>query len=95
MAKKEQKTKEPKDTWFRILVLIISGVIFYFWNFVTAIAGLVNLIIVLIDKKPNKPIVQFVSIWLTEITIFLKYVLFIEDKRPFPFADLQEFKIKQ
>lgn len=89
MKKRSKKNYEPSQVLYRLLVLLVCGIIFYFWNIFTAVIFIINLIIALVKKKPNKDLIRFCSIWLIQLTITLKYLLFMSDEKPFPFSDIK------
>lgn len=81
---------ERKEAWMRILVYIVSGIILGLWKALIQILVIVNWVIVMITKKRNKEIAKFCEIWNTQVYVFLKYMTFVNNKRPFPFADLEK-----
>jgi hypothetical protein len=72
----------------RIVVGIVSGIILGFWKVLIQILGIMHWIIVIITKKRNKDIAEFSEIWNTQIYIFLRYMTFVTNERPFPFESL-------
>jgi uncharacterized protein YqhQ len=84
-----KKEEEQKQAMFRVLVLIISGIIFYFWTFAVFVMMLINIIFALFSGKNNKPITEFSEIWLNEIIRLCRYLLFLSNEKPFPFAEIR------
>jgi hypothetical protein len=80
---------ERKEAWFRILVLIISGVILHFWGIVVCILAILNWIIVIFSKKKNRIFAEFCEPWNTELYKYCRYLTFVSNKRPFPFSDVE------
>jgi hypothetical protein len=79
---------EKKEAWFRILVAIISGIIFHFWGIAICILAIINWIIVVFSGKRNKVMADFCEMWNTEYYIYLRYLTFVSNQRPFPFESL-------
>ena len=87
MAK--QTLSERKEAWFRIIVLIVSGVILGIWKALTQILAIVNWFITVFSGKRNKELADFCEYWNTEIYKFIRYVTFVSNKRPFPFSNME------
>ena len=81
---------ERKEGWMRIPIGIISGVILGLWESVVQVISLVHWFMVVITGKRNKDIAEFVEIWNTQIYIYLKYMTFVTNIRPFPFNKLEK-----
>jgi len=79
---------ERIEALMRIVVGIVSGIILGLWKALIQILGIVHWIIVIITKKRNKDIAEFSEIWNTQIYIFLRYMTFVTNERPFPFESL-------
>ena len=99
MAKKRKKTKkelaqsrERKEALFRILVLIISGIILALWRYLIYVLVIINFFIALFAGKRNKDIAEFCEYWNTEIYKFVHYITFVSNDRPFPFSGLKKLK---
>lgn len=86
MAKKEI---ERKEAWFRILVLIITGIILIIWRHLIFILIIINWFIVLYSGKRNKELALFCEYWNTELYKFIRYMTFVSNKRPFPFSKME------
>lgn len=82
------KKSEKKEAWFRLLVLIISGIILYLWGYVILFLVILNWLIVVFSGKINKGIVEFCGIWVKEYCRFISYITFQTNERPFPFNPL-------
>jgi len=85
-----RKKKERKEAWMRILVTIVSGIILGVWFHLIVLLCIVNWFIVIFSGKRNKGLAKFSEIFNTQNYIFLKYITFISNKRPFPFTSLAE-----
>jgi hypothetical protein len=83
-----KKISERKEGWFRILVLIISGVIIKVWGYLIFILGVVNWFITVISGKRNEDIAMFSEYWNSEFYKYVRYLTFVSNERPFPFKSL-------
>ncbi len=93
MAKKkkignESEESERSESLMRIVVGIISGIIFYVWMYVIGIFIIVNLIYTLIKGQRSKEIADMCEIYNTQIYVFWRYMTFVSNVRPFPFEGL-------
>jgi len=84
-----KKISERKEAWFRIIVLIISGVILGVWKVLIQILAIVNWIIVVFSGKRNKDMADLCEYWNTEIYKYLRYLTFVSNVRPFPFSNVE------
>jgi len=83
-----KKVSERKELLWRILALIVTGIILGVWNLFIRILMLVNLVIVLFTAKRNKEIANLCEIWNSEAYRFMRYLTFVTNERPFPFTSL-------
>jgi hypothetical protein len=94
--KKKKFTKkqenERQEAWMRILVFIISGIVLEVWGFFILIFALVQFILVIVDGKKNKEILEMCKIYVEQVYVFAKYITFISNQKPFPFSELVEFE---
>lgn len=77
---------ERKEAWMRILVLIVSGIILGLWKIVIVVVGVVHWIIVVITGKREKYLAEISEMWNTQMYVFLRYLTFVTNQRPFPFS---------
>jgi len=84
------KKSEKKEAWFRILVLIISGIILSIWKWLVVVLVVVNWFIVIFSGKRNKEIAEFCEWWNTELYRYTHYITFMTNERPFPFSNMQK-----
>lgn len=84
-----KRLSERKEAWFRIIVLIVSGVILAIWRYLVSILSIVNWFITVFSGKRNKELAVFCEYWNTEIYKFVRYITFVSNKRPFPFSDME------
>ncbi len=80
---------ERKELLMRILVSIVSGILLSVWLAIVKLLFVLNFIIVLISGKRNKGLAEFCEIWNTQTYVFLRYITFVSNKRPFPFKPLE------
>jgi sorbitol-specific phosphotransferase system component IIC len=85
-----KKSEERKEAWFRILVLIVSGIILGVWKSLIIILAIINWLITVIEGKRNKKLAIFCEYWNTEMYKFLRYLTFVSNKRPFPFTEIEK-----
>ncbi len=82
---------ERKEAFFRILVLIVTGIVLGVWGYVVFLLMLVNWLIALFAAKRNRGIAEFCEYWNTESYKFYKYLSGMTNERPFPFSELERF----
>jgi len=76
---------ERKEALIRIVVLVVSGIILSIWKSLIQVLVLVHWIMVIFSGKRNQGLAEFSEIWNTQMYIFLRYMTFVSNKRPFPF----------
>jgi len=81
---------ERKETLMRIIVFIVSGIILSVWKYLIVVFVLVNFVYTLFVGKRLKQIAELSEVWNTQWYDFQRYILFVSNKRPFPFADLKK-----
>lgn len=86
---KMKKSEERKEALMRIFVWIVSGIILTVWRFFIYLLVLVNLIYTVFMGKRLKDLAEMGEIWNTQWYIFQRYILFVSNKRPFPFEKLE------
>ncbi len=84
-----KKRSEKKEAWFRIIVLIVTGIILGVWKVLITILAVINWLIVVFSGKRNKGLAEFSEYWNTETYKFLRYLTFVSNRRPFPFSDME------
>ena len=80
---------EKKEAWFRLIVLVISGVVLYFWGIVVCILAILNWFVVVFSGKRNKDFADFCEPWNTESYKYYRYLTFVSNKRSFPFSEVE------
>lgn len=74
----------------RILVGIVTGIILSVWKVLVTILAVVNFIVTLLSGKRYKEIAEFCEIWNTQTYVFLRYMTFVSNERPFPFNKMSK-----
>ena len=85
----QNKLSERTEAWFRIIVLVVSGVILAIWRYLVYILLVVNWFITIFSGERNKELAVFCEFWNTEIYKFIRYITFVSNKRPFPFSNME------
>jgi hypothetical protein len=85
-----KKKSERKETWMRIVVGIVSGVILYVWAYLIGLFFIINFIYSAIKGKRLTELAEFSEIWDSQVYVFLRYLNFTSNKRPFPFENLEK-----
>jgi len=80
---------ERKEAWFRIIVLIVTGIILGVWGYLIGLLAIVHWLIVVFSGKRNKNLADFCEYWTTESYKFYRYLTFESNKRPFPFSSVE------
>jgi len=76
---------ERTEALMRIVIGLVSGIILSIWKVLIQVLGIVHWLIVIFSGKRNKEIAGLSEIWNTQIYVFLRYMTFVSNKRPFPF----------
>ena len=84
----QNKNIERREGWFRIIVLIVSGIILGIWSYLIRLFVVVNFIITIFTGKRHKGMANLSEYWNTEFYKFSRYMTFVSNKRPFPFTDV-------
>jgi hypothetical protein len=89
-SKRKKKVSERGELLWRILVLIVSGIILGVWRALVIVLAIVNFFIVLFSEERDKGIADFCEYWNSEIYRFARYLTFETNERPFPFSGLKK-----
>ena len=81
---------ERIEALLRIVIGIISGIILGLWKVLIQVLGIIHWILVILSGKRNKGIAEFSEIWNTQMYVFLRYMTFVTNQRPFPFESLEK-----
>ena len=79
---------ERQEAFMRIVVLIVAGIILGLWKALIQLLVLFHWIMVVCTNKRIKELAEFCHIWNCQVYVYLKYVTFATNKRPFPFENL-------
>ena len=79
---------ERIEALMRIPVGIITGIILAVWQYIIVLFVILNWFITIITGKRNKELYKFCHLWNRQMYVFLKYMTFVVNKRPFPFTPL-------
>jgi hypothetical protein len=95
MAEKQTQKKfnkkqeaERSEALMRIVVGIVSGIIFYVWAYVIGVFIIVNLVYTLIKGQKSKEVAKLCENFNTQLYYFWRYMTFVSNTRPFPFESL-------
>ncbi|MFH1972073.1 MAG: DUF4389 domain-containing protein [archaeon] len=76
---------ERTEALMRIVVLIVTGIILNLWRILVEVIVIVHWLLVIVTGKRNRGLSDFAHLWNQQVYIFLKYITFASNKRPFPF----------
>jgi len=79
---------ERLEALMRIVVGIVSGIILGVWKILIDLFGIINFIWTIIAGYRLKELAVMSETWNTQMYTFKKYMLFVTNKRPFPFSPL-------
>jgi hypothetical protein len=88
--KKSNKKTERKEIWMRILVGVVTGMILYIWAYLIGLFFIINFIYGIFKGKRLRDLSELSEIWNSQIYVFLRYMNFVSNKRPFPFKTLEK-----
>jgi len=80
---------ERGETLMRIIVLVITGIILAVWKYLIFVFVVINFIWTLISGKRIRDVAELSEIWNTQKYVFVRYIVFLSNKRPFPFTKLE------
>lgn len=84
------KRSENKEALMRIIVAIIAGIVLGIWKVLVVALIIINFLITLFTGKRNKEIAEFCEIWNTQLYVFMRYITFVNNERPFPFGKMSK-----
>ena len=88
--KRNKKGAERKEALMRILILIVSGTILTVWRIFIYLIIFMQLVYVLITGKRMRNLAVWGETWNTQWYIFQKYIIFLDNRRPFPFGRIRD-----
>ena len=81
---------ERKEAFMRIIVGIVSGVIYGIWKILIVVVSLFHWLYAIFMKKRKKGIAEFCNRWINFAYSYYRYMTFATNNRPFPFNDLKK-----
>tara|TARA_Y100000034_G_scaffold116778_1_gene155503 strand:- start:314 stop:589 length:276 start_codon:yes stop_codon:yes gene_type:complete len=81
---------ERKEALMRIIVGIVSGIIFAVWRWLIGVFAIVNFVYTIFAGKRLKELAVLSEIWNSQWYVFQRYLIFLSNKRPFPFSKLEK-----
>ena len=81
-------TNERTEALMRIPVGIVSGIILVVWRYLIAIFVILNFFYTLFSGKRMKELAEMSETWNTYQYVFMRYLIFVSNERPFPFKSL-------
>ncbi|MGD9276173.1 MAG: DUF4389 domain-containing protein [Candidatus Pacearchaeota archaeon] len=90
MSKKEDEKKKTEriEVLMRILIAIVSGIVLEVWGYLICVIIVIHLFYTLFTGRRNKEFAEICEIWTTQIYVFIRYIAFMTNERPFPFNSL-------
>ena len=83
------KERERREAFFRIIVVIVSGIILCLWRYLIVAFVIIHLLAVVFTGRRNKDMALFSEYFNTELYKFTRYLTFVSNSRPFPFTKLE------
>ncbi len=78
---------KDKNTWLRLLLIVLFGAVFYAVFFITCIVGVIQFIARVLTGKPLASLREF-SLTLSEYAQELvNYITYVSDVKPYPFKE--------
>lgn len=81
---------ERKETLMRIVVAIISGIVLIAWRYFIIILVIINFFYSIFSNKRLKELADLSEVFNTQVYIYLRYLTFVTNKRPFPFTKIEK-----
>ena len=81
---------ERSEVFMRIIVLIVTGIILGAWRYFIIVLFIVNWFYTLLAGKRLKELAELSEIWNSQWYAFQRYLIFVTNKRPFPFSKLEK-----
>ena len=82
-------SEERKEALMRIFVGIVTGIILGVWRALIFVFVIMNWIYVLFADKRLKEFAVLSEVWNTQMYTYIRYMVFLTNKRPFPFSKLE------
>ena len=78
------------ETWMRIPVCVVSGIILYVWAYLIYLFAAINFIYGIFSGKRLKELSVMSEVWNSQMYYFARYMTFVTHERPFPFEKLRK-----
>ena len=79
---------ERKEALMRLVVGVVSGIIFGVWKYLIIVLTIFNFTYTLFSGKRLKEFATMCEVWNTQWYVFQRYLIFVSNERPFPFNSL-------
>tara|TARA_Y100000310_G_scaffold167546_2_gene167441 strand:+ start:74647 stop:74919 length:273 start_codon:yes stop_codon:yes gene_type:complete len=81
---------ERAEIFMRIVVLVVTGIILAVWKWLVVVFFVINWVYVLFTGKRLKELAKMSEVWNSQWYVFQRYLIFLTNKRPFPFSKLEK-----
>lgn len=81
---------ERKEAWMKVVVGIVSGIVLGVWRYFIIVITIIHWFFAVFTGKRKKEFAELCEIWNTQVYIFLRYMTFVTNERPFPFRNLEK-----
>ena len=81
---------ERSEVFMRIVVGIVSGIILGVWRYFIIVLFIVNWFYTLFAGKRLEELAELSEVWNSQWYVFQRYLIFVTNKRPFPFSKLEK-----
>ena len=81
---------ERSEVFMRIVVLVVTGIILSVWQYFIMVLFVVNWFYTLFAGKRLKELAELSEVWNSQWYVFQRYLIFVTNKRPFPFNKLEK-----
>ncbi len=79
---------ERTEAWMRIVIVIVSGIVLSVWRYFICVLAIINWFYTVFAGKRLKELAGLSEIWNTQMYVYLRYLTFVTNDRPFPFKKL-------
>ena len=76
------------EALMRIPVGVVGGVMLYVWMYLIGVFIVINFVWTAVSGKRIRDVAELCEVWNTQKYIFVKYMTFLTNERPFPFSRL-------
>jgi len=81
----KKKINERREGFMRLVVGVVSGIILGVWKYLIYLFWIINFFVAIFSGKRSKHIAEMSEVWNSQVYIFLRYMNFVSNVRPFPF----------